>query len=105
MHIDHAINVCGEDHVGIGTDGPVTSIDDLVTYRSALAQEVAARQAAGIGAAGERADTLPFVVDLRGVDQFRDLGTRLRKRGYNSARIDKILGLNYLQFAKEVWSA
>jgi membrane dipeptidase len=20
-HIDHAVNICGEDHVGIGTDG------------------------------------------------------------------------------------
>jgi membrane dipeptidase len=24
-HIEHAVDVCGEDHVGIGTDGPVTA--------------------------------------------------------------------------------
>ena len=58
-HIDHAVNVCGEDHVGIGTDGSVTAIDDLDAYRATLAEHVALRQAAGIGAAGERADTLP----------------------------------------------
>ena len=28
-HIGHAVDVCGEDHVGIGTDGTVTRIDDL----------------------------------------------------------------------------
>jgi len=104
-HIDHAVNVCGEDQVGIGTDGPVTSIDDLNAYKSALAQEIAARQAAGISAAGERPDTLPFVVDLRGVDQFRDLAARLRRRGYTSAKIEKILGLNFLRYAHEVWGA
>jgi membrane dipeptidase len=30
-HIEHALNVCGEDHVGIGTDGGTTPIDDLDT--------------------------------------------------------------------------
>ena len=72
-HLEHAIDVCGEDAVGIGTDGTVTGIDDLDAYRVALAEHVADRQAAGVGAAGERADTLPFVLDLSGVDQFHRL--------------------------------
>jgi membrane dipeptidase len=104
-HIDHAVNVCGEDHVGIGTDGSVTSIDDLEAYKVRLAKEIAARRAAGISAAGERPDTLPFVVDLRGVNQFRDLADRLQRRGYTSGRIEKILGRNFLRFANEVWGA
>jgi membrane dipeptidase len=104
-HIDHAVNVCGEDHVGIGTDGSVTSIDDLEAYKGRLAQEIAARRAAGISAAGERPDTFPFVVDLRGVNQFRELADRLQQRGYTSGRIEKILGRNFLRFANEVWGA
>ncbi len=104
-HIDHAVSVCGEDHVGIGTDGPVTAIDDLEGYKAHLAKEVADRAAAGIGAKGERADTLPFVVDLRGVDQFRELARRLRQRGYSTARIQKILGGNFLRFAADVWGS
>lgn len=104
-HIDHAVDVCGEDHVGIGTDGPVTAIDDLEAYKVELAKEVAARAAAGIGAKGERADTMPFVVDLRGVDQFRQLARLLRQRGYSAVRIDKILGLNFLRFAETVWGS
>jgi membrane dipeptidase len=104
-HIEHAVNVCGEDHVGIGTDGSVTSIDDLETYKGRLAKEIAARRAAGISAAGERPDTLPFVVDLRGVNQFRELADRLQKRGYTPGRIEKILGRNFLRFANEVWGA
>ena len=55
-HIDHAVNVCGEDHVGIGTDGSVTSIDDLDAYRATLAGHVAQRT----------------------IEKFRELGLRLR---------------------------
>lgn len=104
-HIDHAVNVCGEDHVGIGTDGATTAIDDLDAYKSVLAAEVAARRKAGVSAAGERPDTLPFVVDLRGVNQFRDLAERLQRRGYSARRIEKIMGQNFLRYAREVWGA
>ncbi|MEU1039129.1 membrane dipeptidase [Streptomyces sp. NPDC005907] len=103
-HIDHAVNVCGEDHVGIGTDGTITSVDDLDAYRAHLAEHVALRRQAGVGAAGERADTLPFVLDLRGVDQFRELIRLLEKRGYRSERIEKILGRNFLDYAGRVWA-
>lgn len=102
-HIEHAVQVCGEDHVGIGTDGDVTGIDDLEAYRGHLAHEVAERAKAGIGATGERADTYPFVADLRGVDQFRTLARLLKARGYKQARIDKILGLNFVAYAREIW--
>ncbi len=102
-HIDHAVNVCGEDHVGIGTDGSVTQIDDLHAYQSALAREIAQRKAAGISAAGERPDTYPFVVDLRGPQQFHKLAQLLAQKGYPGSRIEKILGLNFLRFAETIW--
>jgi membrane dipeptidase len=102
-HIEHAVNVCGEDHVGIGTDGTVTAIDDLEAYKAQLAAEIAARRAAGISAKGEAPDTYPFVVDLRGVGQFYELADRLQRRGFSMGRIEKILGRNFLRYAQEVW--
>ena len=48
-HIDHAVNVCGEDHVGIGTDGGTTAVDDMAAYRAAIRQEIASHH-------GERED-------------------------------------------------
>jgi membrane dipeptidase len=104
-HIEHAVNVCGEDHVGIGTDGTVTPIDDLEAYKAHLATEIAARRAAGISAKGERPDTFPFVVDLRGVGQFRELADRLERRGYTTGRIEKILGRNFLSYAQQIWGS
>ena len=102
-HLVHAVDVCGEDHVGIGTDGTVTQVDDMQAYRATLAREVAARQAAGISAAGERADTYPFVLDLRGPEQFRRLAGLLQARGWSAGRIDKVMGLNFLRFAETAW--
>ncbi|HEY0314557.1 MAG TPA: membrane dipeptidase [Allosphingosinicella sp.] len=102
-HIDQAVNVCGEDHVGIGTDGGTTAIDDLAAYRRHVAGQIAQRRAAGIGAPGENADTLPLVLDLQGPGQFERLAGLLARRGYSGRRIDKILGLNFLGFARAVW--
>jgi membrane dipeptidase len=104
-HIDHAVNICGEDHVGIGTDGGTTGVDDMAAYRFKVRQEIAERRAAGIGAAGENPDTLPFVEDLSGPEQFRKLAMLLERKGYSSARIDKILGLNFMRYARDVWGA
>lgn len=104
-HIEHALKVCGEDHVGIGTDGSITPIDDLQAYGAALAKEHADRVAKGIAAPGERADTHPFVDDLRGPDQFRKLYRLLAARGHAPTRIGKILGGNFVRYAGEVWGA
>ncbi len=104
-HIEHALKVCGEDHVGIGTDGGTTQIDDLEAYKAALTKEHEDRVAKGISAPGERADTHPFADDLRGPDQFRKLARLLAARGHKPARIEKILGGNFVRYAKEIWGA
>ncbi|NEX92495.1 membrane dipeptidase [Caulobacter sp. 17J65-9] len=104
-HIEHALNVCGEDHVGIGTDGTITQIDDMDAYRADLAKEVADRKARGIGATGEGPETYPFAIDMRGPTQFYDLADRLKARGHSTGRIEKILGGNFVRYAKDVWGA
>ncbi|WP_343732824.1 membrane dipeptidase [Duganella sp.] len=103
-HIEHAINICGEDHVGIGTDGTVPQIDDMKIYMKGLEDEVRQRRAAGISAPGERPDIVPFLPDLMGKDKFWKLADLLAKRGHSSSRIEKILGTNFLRVADGVWS-
>jgi membrane dipeptidase len=104
-HIEHAVQVCGEDHVGIGTDGSFTPVDDLEAYRRSLAEEIASRRAKGVSAPGERPDIFPFAIDMRGPDQLRQLADKLARRGYGATRIEKILGLNFVRYAREVWGA
>ena len=60
-HIEHAVQVCGEEHVGIGTDGGTTARDDMEAAYEAARRDVEARRAAGIGATGERAGVVPFI--------------------------------------------
>nr|WP_315249144.1 membrane dipeptidase [uncultured Duganella sp.] len=102
-HIEHAVNVCGEDHVGIGTDGTVTQVDDMADYLKGLEDEVRQRRAAGISAPGERPDIVPFLPDLMGKNKFFKLTDLLAKRGHTSGRIEKILGTNFLHVADSIW--
>ena len=102
-HIEHAVQVCGEEHVGIGTDGGTTAHDDMEAAYEAARRDVEARRAAGIGAAGERAGVVPFIPDLQGPDQFRKLAEMLRARGHSTARVERILGLNALRVMREAW--
>ena len=102
-HIEHAIQVCGEDHVTIGTDGVLSAVDDMSAYFARLRVEVDQRKAAGISATGERADIVPFLPDLQGADKFRRLADLLERRGHSPARIDKLLGENFLRCAGQIW--
>ncbi|MDR7070059.1 membrane dipeptidase [Pseudoxanthomonas japonensis] len=102
-HIEHAIKVCGEDHVGIGTDGPMSAVPNMAEYLEAQRQYIAHRRSQGIAAPGEREDAPFFVVDLQGPEQYRMLAKLLRSRGHSQARVDKIMGLNFIRVARDVW--
>ncbi|WP_343699024.1 membrane dipeptidase [Caulobacter sp.] len=104
-HIEHAIQVCGEDAVGIGTDGGLTGIDDLEKWKLAFAAQINSRRAQGISAPGERPDSYVFAIDMFGPDQFRILARKLAERGHPPRRIEKILGQNFMRYAKSVWGA
>jgi membrane dipeptidase len=102
-HIEHAVNICGEDHVGIGTDGSISPIKFDDEFRKKFTDEVARRRAHGISAAGERPDVYPFLPDLNSVDRFARIASLLSKRGYSDARIAKILGSNFARLFDSVW--
>ena len=102
-HIEHAINVCGENHVGIGTDGTTTQVDDLDAFHAVIDKEIAERQKAGISARGEKPGVVPFIPDLQGPGQFQKLADLLDSRGHSSSRIEKVLGKNFLRLMEDVW--
>ncbi len=102
-HVEHAWKVCGEDHVTLGTDGSLSGIDDMKKYWVGQKAFVEARVAAGIAAPGERADIANFLPDLQGPDKFVRLAEMLVKRGHSERRVDKLLGENFLRYARLVW--
>lgn len=105
LHIEHAIDVCGEDHVGIGSDGfiPPVKFDDA--YRERADKRMAERRARGIAAPGERPGVYTFLPDLNTADRFAQLAQRLASRGHSESRIDKILGGNFARLFAAVWAS
>ena len=102
-HIDHAIKVCGEEHVGIGSDQGIVPVDDTPQYREMIRQEVLRRKAAGISAPGETPDRPPFVADFNSERRMDMIAHALSKRGYKSAVIEKVIGGNFFRLFREVW--
>lgn len=101
-HIEHAVNVCGEEHVCLGTDGMISSIDLTPEYRERLRSVVEERIKLGISAPGESGDVVTFLPDLNQPDRFDRLAQLLSQRGHSDARIEKILGSNYARLFTEV---
>lgn len=101
-HLTHALDVCGEDHVGIGSDTLATEFETTPDILAAWEADIARRKAAGVGAPGE--GPLPFVVGLNRSDRSAIIADELARKGYSSRAIDKVLGLNFLRVFKETWS-
>lgn len=102
-HIEHAVNVCGEDHVGLGTDGTTTPIDDMPSFLERHREDIENRARLGVGAPNEDPDIITVPRDLMGPGMYQELADRLAANGHSSARIEKILGDNFLRLFSEVW--
>lgn len=104
-HMAHAVDVCGEDHVGIGTDGGLSKTVMDAKAREAQAKFFKDRSARGIAAPGEGADVFNIVADLDSPRRYHLLADALAGAGWPAARIDKVLGANLLRLYGEVWGA
>lgn len=102
-HVDHVANVVGEDHIGIGTDnGPLPTILDDKT-KAALDKWQKERIERGIAAPGEAIGVYPFMADYNSVDRYRRFASDLQRRGWSQARLEKLMGGNFLRVYKEAW--
>jgi membrane dipeptidase len=104
-HIEHAVNVCGEDHVGLGTDGSLSGVPLTDAYRAYFKKDEEARIKAGFAAPGESADVLTVVPEYNEPLRFNRLAGDLSSRGWPASRIDKLLGANFARLFAAVWGA
>jgi membrane dipeptidase len=96
-HMDHVKNLCGEDHVSIGTDGILskTVIDD--NSRAAQKKFYEERAAQGIAAPGEGPDIFNIVADWDDIMRYRHLADGLSKAGWTAGQVEKALGGNLMR--------
>jgi membrane dipeptidase len=102
-HLEHMIDVAGEEHVSIGTDGSVSAeiVDD--EFKQIFAGFVRRRREAGISAPGETEDGYLFANELNSPRRLETLAGMLSDRGHSDGRIEKILGANLLRVLSDVW--
>ena len=103
QHLEHAVDVAGEDHVGLGTDGYISATVLTDEVRRAHREEIERRRKLGIAAPNEEPDVFLYAPDLNTPRRFGTLALMLAKRGHKDARIAKILGGNFARLFGEVW--
>lgn len=101
-HLEHALNVCGEDHVGIGSDALVMPFDTSPKSMAAWNALNEARKAKGVAAPGEGPP--PFVVEMNRPDRALVVAEALLRKGYRSRVVEKVLGANFLRAFGEAWA-
>jgi membrane dipeptidase len=104
-HLEHAVDVCGEDHVGLGTDGTVGGAVINEAFIAAARKEHEGRVKAGVAAPGETADVFTLIPEYNDPRRFQTLSDDLAHRGWPSGRIEKILGKNFARLFAEVWKS
>lgn len=88
-HLDHAVDVMGIAHVGIGAD----VIDQVIEAEIAAGKPLDPVTVEAMAARGGRLG----LVGLRGPDDYPALVEALRRRGYEGADLDAILRGNFLR--------
>ncbi len=100
QHLEYALKICGEDHVGVGTDVPLRVVEkDLENMRSAVEQ----RKKDGISAPGE--DRPVYIPDMNTPRKMEIITDALLKRGYSSRQTQKVLGENFKRVFGRIWIA
>jgi membrane dipeptidase len=102
-HLEHMVDVAGEDHVSIGTDGGLSAEVVDEEFKELFAGFVRQRREAGIGAPGETETGYLFANELNTPRRLETLADMLSGRGHSDARIEKILGANLLRVFTDTW--
>lgn len=103
QHIEHAIDVCGEEHVGIGTDATLSAVERTPEFEKQNREMIADMVEQGIFDRGRPPDLYTFIPDLNHVRRFEMLGAMLSARKHSDARIAKVLGGNFARVMGDIW--
>ena len=101
-HLLHALNVCGEDHVGIGSDNSITPLQLDAGYFNALETFVAERKRSGNASPTEGLYPL-MVPGLNSPRRLEIIAWDLSRAGCSDDAIEKILGSNFVRVFEQVW--
>lgn len=94
--IEYVVNICGEENVGIGTDftqGFGREFFEWITHDKGY---------------GRRLTDFGDVINpdgMRTIGDWPNLANSMERRGWNEARIERVIGQNWLRVLRTVWGA
>ena len=95
-HVDYIVRVVGYEHVGIGTDWPMSlpewGVQVLVEH---VAPAIGFHPEDGVGAAN--------LIGFEDYREFINITRGLVARGYSDEEVSAILGGNWLRVMEQVW--
>lgn len=103
MHLEHALKVAGENHVGIGSDADILPLDTSDKGMAELNKQLEQRRTAGLAAPEE--DRPPYVVGLNTPRRIEIIADELLKRGYPAGVAEKVIGANFARVFADIWTA
>ncbi len=101
-HLDHALRVCGEAHVGIGSDLSITPVEESPEYLKTWEEGNEIRARLGIQAPDE-AGRFPYLPDLNTPRRLESIAEEMDRRGYSCTVIEQVLGANFKRAMGEIW--
>lgn len=101
-HVEHAVDVMGIDHVGLGMDFVAFQPPDFVAPARWGGSQIPPDTYSG----GPPLSTwpIPYARDVDDSTKFPNVTAGLLARGYSATDVEKILGLNFLRLFERVWS-
>jgi len=102
-HMTHALTVCGEDHVGIGSDQSIEPFDTSPKGLEEFQKIEAERHAAGVAAPEE--DRPLYVEGLNVPNRCEIIADSLARHGYPARVTEKVLGINFARAFADIWKA
>jgi membrane dipeptidase len=96
-HVDHAVKVAGIDHVGMATDYQLRGIEASATRETWYVPRLR------IFKPSYKVRWPSWAPDLDKPDRFRVAVREMSRRGYKTGDIEKLLGLNWLRYFREIF--
>jgi membrane dipeptidase len=100
-HMTHVLDVCGEDHVGIGSDSAMAPWDTSPAAMADYWKHEQVRIKSGVAAPEE--DRPLYVIGLNTPRRSEIIADSLLKRGYKARVAEKVLGLNFTDALGRIW--
>jgi membrane dipeptidase len=101
-HMAHALSVCGEDHVGIGSDQAVQPFDTSPESLKEFQKMEDERHAKGVAAPEE--DRPTYVIGLNVPNRCEIIADALLQRHYPARVAEKVLGANFVRAFGDIWT-